>query len=101
MTVINQLTRISAMDLRKGPGAYLDRVALRNEAFVIERAGRPRAVLVSVADYEQRELAKHQARERFWERTTQLRQELAATDPDEIQAAIDEAIEAVRQENRS
>ena len=42
---------ISAMDLRKEPGRFLDRVSYRGESFLIERAGEPKAVLVPVRDY--------------------------------------------------
>lgn len=36
-------TTITATELRKSPGQYLDRVFYRGERFVVERAGKPMA----------------------------------------------------------
>lgn len=96
MTTFNQPTTINAMDLRKEPGTYLDRVDYRDERFIVERAGKPKAVLVPIREFEQMERRKRDANERFWEMTQELRARVAHYDPSEVQAAIDEAVEAVR-----
>lgn len=90
---------INAMDLRSEPGTYLDRVDYRNEAFIINRAGRPKAVLVSVREYEQLVRQREEAKKRFWELTDEVRARTSQFDPGEVQAAIDKAVEAVRKEN--
>lgn len=36
---------ITATDLRKSPGQFLDRVFYRDESFVVERAGKPMAII--------------------------------------------------------
>lgn len=41
---------ITASELRKSPGQFLDRVFYRGESFVVERAGKPKA-LIRPVDY--------------------------------------------------
>ena len=45
--------RVSTMDVRQRIGDMLNRVALRQDEFIIERKGRPLAALVSVERLEQ------------------------------------------------
>lgn len=45
--------RVSTIDLRQRIGYLLDRVALRHDEFIIERKGKPLAVLVSMERLEQ------------------------------------------------
>jgi prevent-host-death family protein len=40
------------MDFRAHPGTILDRVDYRKESFLIQRAGKPKAVLIPVALYQ-------------------------------------------------
>jgi len=47
--------RISTLDVRKRLGEILDRVALRNDRFVIERKGKALAAIVPVATLEKLE----------------------------------------------
>jgi prevent-host-death family protein len=100
MTILATTPSISMMDLRSQPGTFLDRVFYRNESIVIERAGEPKAVLIPLREYQDLQRRKQEARERFWEMTQEIRKNVAQYDPAEIQAAIDEAISAVRKENR-
>ena len=45
--------RVSTMDVRQRIGDMLNRVALRNDEFIIERKGKPLAALVPVERLEQ------------------------------------------------
>ena len=87
---------ISMMDLRSQPGTFLDRVFYRNESIVIERAGEPKAVIIPLREYRDFQRRKQEARMRFWAITEEIRQRLAAHDPQEVEAAFAEALEAAR-----
>lgn len=93
---------ISAMDLRREPGRFLDRVFYRGERFIVERAGEPKAVIVPVREYEQMEQGKQRAREQLTELTEQARTRLAQSgiSEEELQTEIDAAITEVRAEKR-
>ena len=43
---------ITATQLRKSPGQFLDRVYYRGESFVVERAGKPMVVIGPINDME-------------------------------------------------
>ncbi len=63
--------RVSTMDVRARIGDMLNRVALRHDEFIIERKGKPLAVLVPVERIEQmRRFARQHALE-FLERQKQ------------------------------
>ncbi len=65
---------ISAMELRKEPGRFLDRVDLRQETFIVERAGKPKAALVPLTELREMVRMKEEAREEFFAMTDELRQ---------------------------
>jgi antitoxin (DNA-binding transcriptional repressor) of toxin-antitoxin stability system len=51
---MNKMTeRVSTIDVRQRIGDLLNRVALRNDEFIIERKGKPLAALVAVERLEQ------------------------------------------------
>lgn len=45
---------LTTMDLRKNMGHILDMVAEKNEAVTISRANKPLAVILSIAEYEEK-----------------------------------------------
>lgn len=92
---------ISAMDFRKQPGQFLDRVSYRNESFVIERAGEPKAVLVPVRDYQEMKRSKQAAKDRFYAMTQDLRKAFKNVDPKEVEREIEKAIDEVRAAKKS
>ena len=92
---------ISAMDLRKEPGRFLDRVSYRGESFLIERAGEPKAVLVPVRDYREMKRLKQVSKDRFFGLTKELRQAFKNIKPEKIGAELEKPIKEVRVAKKS
>ena len=82
---------ISAMELRSNPGTVLDRVDYRNESFIIERAGKPKAVLIPVYDYQKLLRIKKDAKQNLFRMIDKIQKRASQYDPKKIQSAIDEA----------
>jgi len=91
-------TTIPMMKFRSEPRSVFDRVFYRKEAIIIEKSGEPRAVIVPVRDYEDMQRRKEAAKANFFAMVDEIQGRTAQYDPAEMQAAIDEAIEAVRRE---
>jgi prevent-host-death family protein len=93
--------KVSAMEARKRLGELLEGVYYRGDEVVIERAGKPMAVVIPSARYE--------ALEREWERDNQLLIEMIEevhernkdVPPEVIEREIEEAIQEVRAERRA
>jgi prevent-host-death family protein len=89
-------TAITAMDLRREPGKWLDMVDYRNQSFVIQRAGKPKAVIIPFREYEQVRRVRREARERFWAMAQELRAAFKDADPKEVERETAKAIAEVR-----
>ena len=79
---------VNARDAKQRLGTLLDDVRLIGTEYVIERASKPVAVIISVETYRRYQ----QAREEAFDRIEALRQQLAENeDPTELESAIIEA----------
>jgi prevent-host-death family protein len=91
------LKKISAMKARQNLGQLLNEVSIRGDSFIIERAGKPLAVLVDMERFELLQEDQNfalQALKKVWEK-------MAGADPEEIQKAIKEAEKIAKEENRT
>ncbi|MCJ7819317.1 MAG: type II toxin-antitoxin system Phd/YefM family antitoxin [Syntrophales bacterium] len=91
------LKKISAMKARQNLGQLLNEVSIRGDSFIIERAGKPLAVLVDMERFQQLQEDRSfalQALKKVWEK-------MAGADPQEIQAAIEAAEKTAKDENRT
>ncbi len=88
---------ISAMDFRANPGTILDRVDYRKESFLIERAGKPKAVLIPISLYQ----IVENARKRLFTANNQIQKAFAGVKPATVEREINKAIEAVRNHGTS
>lgn len=88
---------LSAVEARKHLGEILEGVFYRGDEVIIERAGKPMAVVVPARMYE----AMQERRKRFWELIDRA-QERNKDVPDEVlDAEIEQAIEEVRAEQKA
>ena len=53
---------VSAVQARKQFGELLDKAFYRNESFVVERSGEPRAVIVPLQEYSEMKRMKQEAK---------------------------------------
>lgn len=96
MLILQKATTINAMALRRESGTLLDRADYRNESFVIERAGKPKAVLVPYTEFEQLQRIRQEAEERFFAAVDEMREAFSDMSEQEINALVDEAVQSVR-----
>ena len=87
--------RISTMDVRARIGDLVNRVALRNDEFIIERKGQPLAVLISIERYEQMRNFERQQALAYMERPDALGNQL--TDEEVMEIALEAQRDARRE----
>jgi prevent-host-death family protein len=83
---------VSVMKARQNLGQIMNEVSLRGDDVIIERAGKPVAVLISIEKYQIME----KSRQKFWEAVNQIRENMRGEDPEEIERLIEEAVLASR-----
>jgi prevent-host-death family protein len=83
---------INAVRLRSKLGQVLEEVYYRGDQYVIERAGKPMAVVIPVEQYEQ----WRRKRQELFTLIDEMRARALASDPDEIERDIAEAVREAR-----
>jgi len=91
----NQPT-VSMMKFRSQPGTILDEVYYRNRNVIIEKAGKPRAALVSMQDYLQVQRMRQEVKSDLSLFIDEIQRRTAKYKKKEVQQAIDEAVRAVK-----
>lgn len=86
---------ISAMELRSNPGTVLDRVDYKNESLIIERAGKPKAAIIPINQYNELQRIRQESRDRLFQMIKKIQKRTSKYDPKKIQAAIDKATSQV------
>lgn len=87
--------RMSAKEARDKFSDVLGRAYYKDEPTIIEKQGKPMAVVVSPADF-----ARYQklAKERFFAVVDQIQERNRDLDPDEVYRDVTEVVEEVREE---
>ena len=88
--------KVSAVDARQKLGELLEGVYYRGDEIVIERAGKPMAVLIPTERYEVLE----RDRDEFFDMIRKVQEYNADTPFEVIEREVQEAIEEVRREHR-
>jgi prevent-host-death family protein len=88
--------KLSALNARRRFGELLEEVYYRGDEVVIERAGKPMAVVIPPERYQ----ALERNRERLFAMIDEVQARNANVPPEVIEAEVDEAVRAVRREAR-
>ena len=86
--------RYSSREARANFSEILGMVYYTKEPVIVEKKGKPYAVLISPEQYD----AMEKAEQRTWQLIDQLREQNADADPEDILADVTAEVEAVRQE---
>jgi prevent-host-death family protein len=87
--------RVSAKEARSNFSDLLGSVHYGGDPVIVEKKGRPFAVLISPEDFERFQMI---AKEQFFETVREIQQANKDADPQEVLRDVTEAVEAVRQE---
>jgi len=87
--------RISAKEARDNFGDLLGSVHYGGQPVIVEKKGKPFAVVISPEDFEELQAL---ARKRLFETIQEVRKANEGVDPDQVLADVTQAVEAVRQE---
>src|SRR5438094_9895359 len=88
--------RLSAVEARKKLGEILEGVYYRGDEVIIERAGKPMAVVVPVKVYEDQQRKREANWDRIMERLDKVYERNKDVPTDVIEAEIDEAVREAR-----
>jgi prevent-host-death family protein len=92
MRTIDVIKTITAMKARKNLGAVLEEVYYKGDQYVIERAGRPMAAIVPIAQLE----AWQAQREEFFATVDAVRKRNRKVSAKRIASEVTEAVQAAR-----
>ena len=87
--------RISAKEARDNFGDLLGSVHYGGQPVIVEKKGRPFAVMISPEDFERFQKI---AKEQFFETVREIQEANKDADPEQVLADVTQAVEAVRQE---
>lgn len=86
------LKRVSAVKVRQNLGEVMNEVALRDDEYIVERAGKPLVAIIPVEKY----LSMKRERDEFFRMYDAIQAENAAEDAADIDRDIEEALAAAR-----
>jgi prevent-host-death family protein len=86
------LKTVSAVKVRQNLGEVMNEVALRDDEYIVERAGKPLVAIIPVEKY----LSMKRERDEFFRMYDAMQAEVAAEDVANIDRDIEEALAAAR-----
>ncbi|MBF0464802.1 MAG: type II toxin-antitoxin system Phd/YefM family antitoxin [Nitrospirae bacterium] len=94
------LKTISAIEARRQFGQIMNEVSLKEDDYIIERAGKPLVAIVPLKKYEWMKQEKERARDKFFKWVDEIRETTKDVDPEILEHEIAEAVEAVKKQER-
>ncbi|MBF0565173.1 MAG: type II toxin-antitoxin system prevent-host-death family antitoxin [Nitrospirae bacterium] len=94
------LKKISTMEASLQFGQVMNEVSLKEDDYIVECAGKPIVAIVPIHKYEWMKQETEKARNKFFKMVDEIRETTRNIPLGEIETAVDEAVKAVRQEER-
>ena len=92
---------ISAMEARHNFGQVMNEISLRGDEYVVERAGKPLVVMMSVDKYEQLQQMKVQTANAFFDTVGKIQKQNKNIKAQTLEKEVEEALRTVRLANRT
>ena len=86
------LKTISAIKVRQNLGQVMNEVALKDDAYIVERAGKPLVAIIPIEQYQ----SMKKEREEFFRMVDEIREGMATAEDSVIDAEIEEAVQSYR-----
>lgn len=86
------LKRISAIKVRQNLGQVMNEVALKEDEYIVERAGKPLVAIIPIEKYQRLQ----GEREEFFRMVEDIQKEARKSDTRTIDSEIEEAVQAYR-----
>ncbi len=86
------LKKITAVKARQNLGQIMNEVSLLGDDYMIERAGKPIAVIISIDKYQSVQAKREEATRRL----NQIWGKMSDVDPDTLEQLVDEAVRKSR-----
>ena len=95
---MDMLKKINAVKARQNLGSIMNEVALKEDDYIIERAGKPLVAVIPIEKYRRFEREEQVAQKNFFEMVDKMREEVKDVDPQELEATISEAVQAAKKQ---
>ena len=90
--------RMSSRDARANFSEILGLVYYTQEPVIVEKKGKPVAVVISPREFERIQQEREERRQRAWEAVRRVQEANQDKDPDEVYRDVTAVVEEVRQE---
>ncbi len=89
---------VTAMEARKSFGNMLNEVSLKDDKYIINRAGKPIAAVVSINELKRMEQSEEKAREEYSGWVKEMHKKFKGVKPKEIDKLVNDAVRWARKQ---
>lgn len=89
---MQMLKTISAMHARQKFGELMNEVSIRNDEYIVERAGKPLVAIIPITKYQK----SKKERDKFFETVAAIQERVKDVDQNVIDLEIEEAVAAAK-----